>query len=933
MGTIALPGSQPDSELPINPLALSLNLGIVHRPPAQLSPAATTPSAATSSAASTSVTATQASSTLQRNVAGPSVASKKSLSRSATPISRPVAKSSKKRSRPSSRATSDEPPPGPREPEFTLPDPSAPLPSHFLRNQENLLGKAGVVAGVKPSTLTHSRGSTPSNPIVVEEEDDTPKLGRRSGLGFVRPYIDPSLLTAPSNQEIVQVLIGQKDIFPILEGVLKLVVGNAAASVGPRPTAFQSKGTSRQSTPTETTSSASENPPLKRRKLNRVPAGAADWDVPYPFKDGEGPEAYEKTWERERGKQLISQLIQQIKIAARKAATKKYLQQQQEKQLAEELERRRKAGQLDSASTTPSKYYRPETATYGLSEQEKNKQVYGVLQDASNASWLSAKPTTIGHTPSPRQELSGTPRPSPASSNVDAERQQSMTPSSTFQQLTNSYIASMQGTALQAQQGNQDTTESSPSSTDTLVASSPDPAVSFPNASTQAVTSAPVSSALPSTLDQASFDSWMNLFLQSMPPSSFDFTSTQLGDLSGISSMATSAFASQCSTPAHPESSNFDMFPLLDIQGATSTSSDLPLSSVPSSATSDLNTDMNVDANTVFSTGFSHPHPVPAASSDVFDANFNFDFGNLDFSSLDMSSMPNSDQNSNLDLEMLSMQDASSPHPSTSSFTGTSVTDPATPASATWDISLPDIQGSHSGSHHGGGGSSIGDVGQGMWSDGLWDFNGTDAHAGSLPLVGWEAALSMPVESFGVLPELHESVPKTVEMPQVGTFGARLEPGHSRVDKGKGRATDALQATHQTISSSVTPKEFAFQALMGTPLDTAIQSLCTSPSTSTNSWASTPAFSLPFSKTTISASSLNPSTSTTPALSTPQELRKRRKADILRRAKEKRKRMQEELDEVKNQLWATTVEQAGLLLMLRKIEEDEIRQRASVSTS
>ncbi|KAF8808710.1 hypothetical protein BYT27DRAFT_7052448, partial [Phlegmacium glaucopus] len=61
------------------------------------------------------------------------------------------------------------------------------------------------------------------------------------------------------------------------------------------------------------------------RKLNRVPAGATDWDVPYPFQEGEGPDEYYKTWERERGKHLVAQLVKLIKGAARKAATKNYL--------------------------------------------------------------------------------------------------------------------------------------------------------------------------------------------------------------------------------------------------------------------------------------------------------------------------------------------------------------------------------------------------------------------------------------------------------------------------------------------------------------------------------------------------------------------------------------------------------------------------------
>jgi len=57
-------------------------------------------------------------------------------------------------------------------------------------------------------------------------------------------------------------------------------------------------------------------PPPKRRKLTNVPAGAVDWDVPYPFPEGEGPESHHATWERERARQLIIQLLDLLKGAA-----------------------------------------------------------------------------------------------------------------------------------------------------------------------------------------------------------------------------------------------------------------------------------------------------------------------------------------------------------------------------------------------------------------------------------------------------------------------------------------------------------------------------------------------------------------------------------------------------------------------------------------
>jgi len=245
VGTIALPGSHPYFELPVNPLALSLNHTAVHRPPAQShgQPVPTSPWKQTH----------------------PSPASNKAS----------IAKGSKRSRQPSQSPSCNISPPQSRDPEFSLPDPSAPPPAHFLRNQQNLLGKAGLVAGVKPATITHIRGTTPSNPITIDDED----------------------IPTPS-----RIVSGQKDIFPVLEGILALI-GKGSTRYIPTP-------------PRQTQDEPVKHPSVKRRKLNCVPAGAADWDVPYPFKEGEGPDEYYKTWQRERGKHLAAQLVKLIKGAS-----------------------------------------------------------------------------------------------------------------------------------------------------------------------------------------------------------------------------------------------------------------------------------------------------------------------------------------------------------------------------------------------------------------------------------------------------------------------------------------------------------------------------------------------------------------------------------------------------------------------------------------
>lgn len=210
-------------------------------------------------------------------------------------------------SRPSSRATgkrkttkSQSATPRPAPPPIPFPGPDEPLPSNFLRNQEALLGIAGLVGNVKPTSLPQQtiRGSTPSNPIIIEESDLT-RL----------PHVDPSQLTSVNGEDAITSLIRQKNIFPVLSSIVKLL-GNSPA-VSTQPLSTHDRASPRPCSEPATTAP----PPLKRRKLTSVPAGAVEWDVPYPFPEGEGPEAYHATWERERARHLITQLMESIKTA------------------------------------------------------------------------------------------------------------------------------------------------------------------------------------------------------------------------------------------------------------------------------------------------------------------------------------------------------------------------------------------------------------------------------------------------------------------------------------------------------------------------------------------------------------------------------------------------------------------------------------------
>ncbi|KII90028.1 hypothetical protein PLICRDRAFT_40215 [Plicaturopsis crispa FD-325 SS-3] len=310
VGTIALPGSQPYSELAVNPPASSLS-GFSHHGFAQRPQA---PAYAPAQPQQSYCPVSRPQPLPLRHGSQPLIGRKKKAAKEKSATPRPA------------------PPPIP------LPDPDAPPPANFLRNQQALLGLAGLVGGVHPANLSvqrHTRGSNPDNPIVVEEDGNAPRLGYKSRL----PVYDLSRLPVPTNEEIVASLIKQRNIFPVLGSILKLI---AAGDASRRPPVDQERIQQKQ----WAQSRRSSSPASKRRKLANVPAGAADWDVPYPFPNGEGPDAYRATWERERGKQLIAQLVGLIKSAAEKAAARSHAQRQ-------EVPQKRS-------------YYRPATALYGL---------------------------------------------------------------------------------------------------------------------------------------------------------------------------------------------------------------------------------------------------------------------------------------------------------------------------------------------------------------------------------------------------------------------------------------------------------------------------------------------------------------------------------------------------------------------------------------
>ncbi|KAF8486090.1 hypothetical protein DFH94DRAFT_710416 [Russula ochroleuca] len=296
VGTIALPGSHYCSELAIDPAVLLFNRPLPQRNPD--TPTVTSTPTLTPTPTPTHFTPPSTLSTPHRPA-----------------TSRGASRAPRNPRNGRARSATPHPP----TPPIHFPDPDEPLPPNFLRSQQALLGHAGLIGGLDPSTLStrHHRGTTSQNPIIVENELDPPPLGKGDTYS-----LDSSLLPSPPSEEVVSSLVKQRNIFPVLESLLRLLSGTGVSSLSPAVTP------SCLPTPSDSNAFSKEcGVAPKRRRLNSVPAGAADWDVPYPFQQGEGPTQYHLRWEKERLRQLLSQLAVVVKGAKRSAAARTYLQQ------------------------------------------------------------------------------------------------------------------------------------------------------------------------------------------------------------------------------------------------------------------------------------------------------------------------------------------------------------------------------------------------------------------------------------------------------------------------------------------------------------------------------------------------------------------------------------------------------------------------------
>lgn len=395
-----------------------------------------------------------------------------------------------------------------------------------------------MVGGINPANLSkarHTRGTTAENPIVVEDESlpRQPFIGKRPLLSGSSTL---SQLPRPTSEQILGSLLQQKNIIPIVVSLLRLLVPGAPSLATTTPNYPQCPPPppvtfiydSRSQSPEYFAGGDVSAPPVKRRKLNTVPAGAADWDVPYPFPQGHGPENYRETWERERGKQLLADLMQLVQGSAQKAAAKAWYQQ-------------RHYGR----EPTVNKYYRPKTMYYGL---ERGPAAYPrppylsrPLSEASGSHTSGSSTPSVGTSSS----LGGVwSTPSEHAQSTQSSSDASHLSSAAFDQLVESLLVAQQ--------------DQNQRSSDSVDASAPSD-VSGADANATASTFATDEST------QAFFDNWLEM-LAAMPPG--DPNEAGVGSPGPLSATSPSPALANSGSPA-PSSVTTTPMPMAEVQASS----------------------------------------------------------------------------------------------------------------------------------------------------------------------------------------------------------------------------------------------------------------------------------------------------------------------------------------------------------------------------
>lgn len=179
-----------------------------------------------------------------------------------------------------------------------LPEAGEPIPPNFLRNHSAVLGVAGQVAGIRlPDPVVPGPATSPlstQREIPLEQPRHRPRRPAAKKLPASASRASSSL---PSNQDAATSALQRLEGNPRFIGVLRALLALATK-----------RGGSDSGAPSHTR-------PLKRRRLSQVPAGAQDWDVPFPTEE---QKALVEHGQQQRSAKLMRDLVSLLSDAVSK---------------------------------------------------------------------------------------------------------------------------------------------------------------------------------------------------------------------------------------------------------------------------------------------------------------------------------------------------------------------------------------------------------------------------------------------------------------------------------------------------------------------------------------------------------------------------------------------------------------------------------------
>ncbi|KAG8815168.1 hypothetical protein FRC17_000838 [Serendipita sp. 399] len=163
-------------------------------------------------------------------------------------------------------------------------------------------------------TSEGSQSGRPKSSTAVAKKRVKKRSGVRKEKGKVK---DVSYSSQSACDAALERLAQDPNVMPLLQAIVEYVyraklipeLPQASAATSASDAHLQSASSSHSTS----IPSGSHPSPFKRRKLNRIPAGAEDWAIPFPFQQGHEPKQYMQRWDSRKMVLLLQSLLRNLR--------------------------------------------------------------------------------------------------------------------------------------------------------------------------------------------------------------------------------------------------------------------------------------------------------------------------------------------------------------------------------------------------------------------------------------------------------------------------------------------------------------------------------------------------------------------------------------------------------------------------------------------